>query len=108
MVSKRKIVCYVAGKSGGHIIPCLTLAHQRSEHNDAQIVFFSTDAPLDMKIIEGKPFIESHIALPLAGVNSKKIRALAKALWQLFWAFWVSVRRLYRYKRISLSVSVIS
>lgn len=45
-----KSICYVAGKSGGHIIPALTLARQYQEHHaSARILFFSTADALDKK-----------------------------------------------------------
>lgn len=59
-------VCYVAGKSGGHIIPCLTLAHEeKQERPETRIMFFSTNRKLDTDIISASPDVTKHITLPL-------------------------------------------
>lgn len=45
-------IAYVAGKSGGHIIPCVTLFKQAQEHNRAvRGLFFTTTAPLDKMVL---------------------------------------------------------
>ncbi len=55
------VICCASGKSGGHIIPNLTLAH---EHN-AHILFFSGDSALDNKLLSHKQ-VDWHIPLSLA------------------------------------------
>lgn len=63
-------VCYVAGKSGGHIIPCLTLAHEeKQEHPETRILFFSTNNKLDIDIIKTSPDVTKWITLPLSTVT---------------------------------------
>lgn len=65
-MKSRKTICYVAGKSGGHIIPCLTLAREeRSKDPNIRTIFFSTDDQLDKSIIEKSSDITDHITLPL-------------------------------------------
>lgn len=60
-------VCYVAGKSGGHIIPCLTLAHEEKQKSpETRILFFTTNAELDRRIIKNSPHVTTHVTLPLA------------------------------------------
>jgi len=45
-------IAYAAGKSGGHIIPCLTLFKQAQEHNQAiRGLFFTTTAQLDRTVL---------------------------------------------------------
>lgn len=52
-MKKSSPICFVAGCSGGHILPCLTLAKKLCEKNPTQqILFFSTNRPLDMQIIK--------------------------------------------------------
>ena len=59
-------ICFVAGKSGGHIIPALTLAERLcTENPNTRILFFSTDAILDQKIIGENKLIERHVRLPI-------------------------------------------
>ena len=43
-----KSIWYVGGKSAGHIMPLITLAHQAG----APAVFITTHRPLDKKIID--------------------------------------------------------
>lgn len=46
-------VCFVAGRSGGHLIPALTLAERHKEQfPDDEIVFFSTNTTLDSRILQ--------------------------------------------------------
>lgn len=63
-------IAFVAGRSGGHIIPALTLAHQIKE-NDPQtsIVFFTTTYPIDSAIIKKHgTTITEHVPLSLGSV----------------------------------------
>lgn len=65
-MKNKQTVCYVAGKSGGHIIPCLTLAHEeKPEHPETQILFFSTNSKLDKDIISASSDVTKHVTLPL-------------------------------------------
>lgn len=58
-------IFYVAGKSGGHIIPALTLAQQQAA--TAVCGIFSTDAQLDAQLIKPCAAITHHIPLPMSG-----------------------------------------
>jgi len=61
-----RIVCFVAGKSGGHIIPCLTLADEyRAKHKTNNPILFTSDNALDIKITQTKSKITEYIRLPL-------------------------------------------
>jgi UDP-N-acetylglucosamine--N-acetylmuramyl-(pentapeptide) pyrophosphoryl-undecaprenol N-acetylglucosamine transferase len=60
---KRTPIACVGGKSGGHIIPCLTIAYQN--YPDNPILFFSTNAPLDHRILSNQHAIK-HIPLQFA------------------------------------------
>jgi UDP-N-acetylglucosamine--N-acetylmuramyl-(pentapeptide) pyrophosphoryl-undecaprenol N-acetylglucosamine transferase len=60
-------ICFVAGKSGGHIIPCLTIAQQRKAINpELKALFFSANTPLDKAILSHNTHINWHIMLPLS------------------------------------------
>lgn len=61
-----KTICYVAGKSGGHIIPCLTLADNHNTQEKNNILFFSSNTLLDKTILSGNKNIAWHIMLPLS------------------------------------------
>lgn len=48
----QQTIAYAAGKSGGHIIPCMTLFHSAKEKNNAlKGLFFTTNAPLDAVVL---------------------------------------------------------
>ena len=46
-------ICFVAGKSGGHLVPCITKAKEiQQQNNTAQIYLFSSGSKLDHAIID--------------------------------------------------------
>ena len=65
MQARKKTVCYVAAHSGGHIIPCLTLAQKEIENNRADILFFTSTKPLDRSIVGQAAFPIKQIMLPI-------------------------------------------
>lgn len=70
-------ICFVAGKSGGHILPCITLAQQTlHKHPHYEIMFFSTTSPLDKQLINGNAIIKHYIPLNLDTIHLKKIITL--------------------------------
>src|SRR5436190_12291376 len=79
----KKVAC-VAGKSGGHIIPCITLAQQHYPHYHT--LFFTTNAPLDCTIIQQQIPDAQHVPLPL-GISYAK---WWRALFPLAWGFIIS------------------
>ena len=49
---KSKTYCFVAGVSGGHILPALNLAHDyQKEDPRTRIIFITTDGALDTNIM---------------------------------------------------------
>jgi UDP-N-acetylglucosamine--N-acetylmuramyl-(pentapeptide) pyrophosphoryl-undecaprenol N-acetylglucosamine transferase len=91
-----KVTCYVAGKSGGHIIPALVHI-QRSLTDDlgTSVLFFSTDGALDCSIIAQSGSVNRHVALHLPSVPHKKRRDYPLFLWRLGSAFLRSFKILY-------------
>jgi UDP-N-acetylglucosamine--N-acetylmuramyl-(pentapeptide) pyrophosphoryl-undecaprenol N-acetylglucosamine transferase len=74
------VLCFVAGRSGGHIIPALTLARkEKSEHPDTHILLFTTATKLDFDIAAKSTDIDQHIPLALNNVPYKN-----PLLWPLF------------------------
>ena len=52
MLYKYNKITFAAGKSGGHIIPCLTLAHNIKTYNPLfKASFLTTSSPLDISIM---------------------------------------------------------
>jgi len=69
----KRTICGVAGRSGGHIIPCLNHIQVLLEHDlEQQVLFFSTDTTLDKNIVSKASFVTKHVALPLENVPYKK------------------------------------
>lgn len=92
---KTTIVCFVAGKSGGHIIPCLTIAQlMRVHHKRASVLFFSSDTNLDKKILTHNSAISWHIMLPL----STKAQSLYKTIAHIIVSFVRSFFYLCKYR----------
>lgn len=58
-------ICYIAGHSGGHIIPCLTLARDEKEHCDATIMFITSTKALDTHIVQESVLVDHHYTLPI-------------------------------------------
>jgi len=95
----QKTLCFVAGKSGGHIIPCLTLAEMyRQEDSDLKILFFSTNALLDKHIISNNTYISCHISLPLQSIKGINFIDYIKIFFNIINSFIISFFYLWKYK----------
>lgn len=92
-----KTVAYVAGKSGGHLIPAITHAQNlRQEQSVDRIVFFTSTAPLDAHITQNASGIDQTIQLPSLDVPGKKIWNYPLFLVKEFLSFWHAGRLLHR------------
>jgi UDP-N-acetylglucosamine--N-acetylmuramyl-(pentapeptide) pyrophosphoryl-undecaprenol N-acetylglucosamine transferase len=61
-----KPIYYVGSKSGGHIIPCLTLAQEiRRLHPYVQQIFISSFAPTDTEMINRARAIDHHLQIEI-------------------------------------------
>lgn len=73
-MKKQKTICFVAGRSGGHIIPALTLAQNlKDTDKNIKTIFFSTNSTIDKKILKHNKTVDIHIELSLKNVPYKKI-----------------------------------
>jgi UDP-N-acetylglucosamine--N-acetylmuramyl-(pentapeptide) pyrophosphoryl-undecaprenol N-acetylglucosamine transferase len=90
-----KTICCVAGKSGGHIIPCLTIA-QKNNIKDVttNILFFSANTNIDKTILSHNNIITWHIMLPL----SSRATSYIKLAWSTFASFILSFFYLLKHK----------
>lgn len=63
------ILCFVAGKSGGHLLPCLTQAEKilKSEPT-SQVYLFSCGTSLDEKIMQKHPLVQHYVPSVLDGI----------------------------------------
>jgi UDP-N-acetylglucosamine--N-acetylmuramyl-(pentapeptide) pyrophosphoryl-undecaprenol N-acetylglucosamine transferase len=71
-------IVYVAGKSGGHIIPALTLAAQEQAAGN-QVSIIALDRPLDRHICEGAPHLTKTCFLRLSEIRAQR------AKWWYLW-----------------------
>lgn len=55
---KNNIIACAAGVSGGHIIPCLTLAHDKHRPDTPRILFFCARTALDARILHEYPTVQ--------------------------------------------------
>ncbi len=54
-------ICFVAGKSGGHLVPCITQAKEfQNQHTNAKVYLFSSGSKLDHAIVDQQKDID-HI-----------------------------------------------
>lgn len=96
-MEKNKIICVVAGKSGGHIIPGMTYVHNFVKaHPEYNVLFFSTDSQLDRSIIALYPYVFSYVPLKMMGIPGVKIWLYPLFFFQFMRAFFISFRQLKR------------
>jgi UDP-N-acetylglucosamine--N-acetylmuramyl-(pentapeptide) pyrophosphoryl-undecaprenol N-acetylglucosamine transferase len=97
---KQKTIAFVAGKSGGHIIPCLTIAENNCARGNerSSILFFSSNTDLDKKILANNPLVSWHIMLPL----STRAGSLLKTLWHALYSFILSFFYLCKHRPIQI------
>lgn len=65
--TKNEIICFVAGHSGGHILPCITLSNR---YANFLINFITTSKQLDSEILKNQN-INKHLKLNLEKMPSK-------------------------------------
>jgi len=90
MAGSVKTVVFVAGKSGGHIIPCITLMQQHYAQH--QTLFFTTDNQLDHTIIQKHAPQVTHITLPLGLSYTNAWKALPRLAWRLLISCFISIK----------------
>ncbi len=88
---KRSYIACVAGKSGGHIIPCFSYARQLKTPEQS-ILFFSNDTPLDFGLIQGQADVCFHQPLSL------NARRSCKTVFHFLKAIVVACKRLRQYR----------
>jgi len=99
----KQTISFVAGKSGGHIIPCLTLAQKHSkEQPETHVLFFSNDTPLDKKILSKHPVVTQHIPLPLIKFKITQVYRYPLVILQAMYSFLVSLYYLWKNKPTKL------
>ncbi|MBN2267486.1 MAG: UDP-N-acetylglucosamine--N-acetylmuramyl-(pentapeptide) pyrophosphoryl-undecaprenol N-acetylglucosamine transferase [Candidatus Babeliaceae bacterium] len=96
-------VCYVAGRSGGHIIPALTHARKSlAENPRARLLFISTDAPLDRSLVPSAPEVSLHECLALENVPYGSWRLWPGYFWRVFKSFCQTAHIFWRYRPLKV------
>lgn len=86
----KNIICLVGGKSGGHILPLITLAQKNNLKN---ILFFAANTPLDKQILQEQTFTIAPIFLSF-DTGKKNIKNILK----FTHAFFISLYLLFKHK----------
>lgn len=75
---KIKALCFVGGKSAGHITPCLTLAAAARAQSIAppRVLFFSTRTTLDAALLAHNEHVTTWVPLPFGTQSTKNIYTL--------------------------------
>src|SRR5690348_5670565 len=94
------VICFVAGRSGGHLIPALTLAERHKEQfPDDEIIFFSTNTTLDSRILQEsrRKVIDEYITIDLDNVPQHWY-AYASYAYRMFKVFCYAFKFFYIHK----------
>jgi len=96
-MKKRDTYCFVAGQSGGHIIPCITLAQKIiAQYPQSRIIFFTTHASLDAHLTQSLGTSFTIIALPISSIaNHSPFKFMLFAI-KFLAAFCISFYKLVR------------
>lgn len=102
---KSATICYVGGRSGGHIVPALTHAHNHLvQKPDDKILFVATNTPLDGALVGAATHVHTKLYLKLPNVP-RRLFAIPSFACRFGIAFITSFRML-RKKRVARVVSM--
>ncbi len=92
-------ICFVAGKSGGHTIPCITRARQyKEQHPTATVLFFTTTLALDRTLVQQNDAIDIPVYLPLTSVSATPWYAIITNGIDFMRSWFTSIRLLARHR----------
>lgn len=92
-------ICFVAGKSGGHLLPCITKAYQiKKENPQTELYLFSTGSELDKKIIDKHSILTHYIPIALRDVPYQQPWFAPLFMANASWYFCKSLYKLYSTK----------
>jgi UDP-N-acetylglucosamine--N-acetylmuramyl-(pentapeptide) pyrophosphoryl-undecaprenol N-acetylglucosamine transferase len=90
-------VCFVAGKSGGHLVPCITQAKKIYEQNpQAQLYVFTSGSELDQTILKKHNFIKELVPTTLANPPYNQPWLMPWFAVKTFWYFLRCLQQLHR------------
>ncbi|OQA35025.1 MAG: UDP-N-acetylglucosamine--N-acetylmuramyl-(pentapeptide) pyrophosphoryl-undecaprenol N-acetylglucosamine transferase [Candidatus Dependentiae bacterium ADurb.Bin331] len=80
--------CFVAGGSGGHSVPCLTIAYNyQQQYPDAQCIFFTSSRTLDQKIAKEYTWLSQIQHLRLTSFPGWRLWRYPSFFWLIGTAF---------------------
>ena len=89
-------LCFVAGKSGGHLLPCITQAEKIIQSDPTHLVYlFSSGTDLDTKIMLKHPTIQHYIPAQLDSIPYKQPWLFPFFIYNLGSYFFHSMYKLY-------------
>jgi len=92
-MKKRDTYCFVAGHSGGHVIPCITLAREHlAKRPQDHILFFTSTGTLDTQITQYLDETQfTVVQLPITSCTSANPFKFALSVGKLIYAFFASM-----------------
>lgn len=92
-------ICFVAGKSGGHLLPCITQAKQIHQQNPQSLLYvFTSGSQLDATILSKYPFVQQCIPTTLDNPPYGKPWLLPWFGLKTSWYFVKSLQKLWQIK----------
>lgn len=92
-------IWYVAGRSGGHIIPALTHAKELlSSDKQLKIGMITTHHHLDRALVHNQQCVSKHVMLPLGNFPRKNILGYPRFCAQFFWSLCITFMTLLRFR----------
>lgn len=92
-------ICFVAGKSGGHLLPCITQANQiQQTQSNMQLYLFTCGSALDYKIIQNYPHIHHIVPTTLDNPPYEQLWLLPWFACKTAWYFCKSLYQLWSIK----------
>jgi len=93
------ILCFVAGKSGGHLLPCITQAEKFLQQNStSQVYLFSSGSSLDQHIMDKHPKINHYVPAVIESIPYKQPWLMPIFIWNLGTYFFTSIYKLWTIK----------
>jgi len=98
--------CFVAGQSGGHILPCITLAQEiRTKSPNDTILFFTTCSTLDIQLTKALDTQYTIVRLPIHSIKSRKPLALGMFCFAVIMSFIKALYYLFIFRPQSITSS---